>query len=336
VVASTVEGWNYAGPSVQRFDQRQGFLVSAIVHLTLLMLLVAYRPAPRTPGEVDLNTLERKDIVFLPPPSVLRQLLPTPRPAARPPAIPAPTPPPAQAPPQAVQKKDRISVGPPSDFRMKGPMILRREDDLTKVPKGQMVPPAPPSGAATPAPPAEVAQKGGGAPETPGREGLRLPPGLLGGAVPRGDEGQRARPGALGPQIAGAVEGLSRRLERDARLGLPTGTGQSLGGLYFDPQGADFTLWINTFKNEVYRNWIVPQAAQFGSARGHVDFEFTVERNGSMSALRMLKSSGTSSLDKAAQFALTSSHWEPLPDDYGPPRVTMQVTFFYNEAPQGS
>jgi len=26
----------------------------------------------------------------------------------------------------------------------------------------------------------------------------------------------------------------------------------------------------------------------------------------------------------------------PLPDDYGPPRVTMQVTFFYNEAPQGS
>ena len=216
-------------------------------------------------------------------------------------------------------------------------MILRREDDLTKVPKGQPnVPPSvAPAPASTPAPPAAVAQKGGGAPETPGREGLRLPPGL-GGELTRGDEGQRARPGALGPQIAGAVDGLSRRLERDARLGLPTGTGQSLGGLYFDPQGADFTLWINTFKNEVYRNWIVPQAAQFGSARGHVDFEFTVERNGSMSALRLLKSSGTASLDKAAQFALTSSHWEPLPDDYGPPRVTMQVTFFYNEAPQGS
>jgi TonB family protein len=23
--------------------------------------------------------------------------------------------------------------------------------------------------------------------------------------------------------------------------------------LYFDPQGADFTVWINGFKNEVYR-----------------------------------------------------------------------------------
>jgi protein TonB len=304
------------------------------------MLLIAYRPAPRKPGEIDLNTLERKDIVFLPPPAVVRQLVPVPPAVARPQAVPAPTPPPALAAPPEAQKKDRISVGPPSDVRMKGPMILRREDDLTKVPQGQ--PTAPPSAAPAPAPtpgasasaPA-VAQKGGGAAEVRGREGLRLPPGL-GGALNRGDDGRRARPGELGPQIAGAVDGLSRRLERDARLGLPTGTGQSVGGLYFDPQGADFTLWINTFKNEVYRNWIVPQAAQFGTARGHVDFEFTVERNGSMSALRMLKSSGTASLDKAAQFALTSSHWEPLPDDYGPPRVTMQVTFYYNEAPQGS
>jgi TonB family protein len=219
-------------------------------------------------------------------------------------------------------------------------MILRRDDDLTKVPKGQMTPPAPaaeapPPAAATPAPPAETAQKGGGVPETPGREGLRLPPGLLGGQMTRGDEGRRARPGSLGPSIQGAVDGVVKRLQRDAQLGLPTGTGQNQAGLFFDPQGADFTLWINTFKNEVYRNWIVPSAAQFGF-RGHVDFEFTVERDGSMSALRMLKSSGTTSLDRAAQYALSGSRFMPLPDDYGPPRVTMQVTFFYNEAPQGS
>jgi protein TonB len=323
---------------VQRFDQRQGFLVSAILHLTLLMILIAHPPTARKPNEIDLNTLERKDLVFMPPASVLRQLIPKPPPGARPRPIPAPTPPPAQAQPKP-QAKDRISVGPPSDLRTKGPMILRREDDLTKVPKGQMTRPLPaapsaPPAMATPAPPAEIAQKGGGAPETPGREGLRLPPGL-GGQMTRGDEGRRARPGPLGPQIEGAVEGITRRMEREAQLGLPTGTGQNQAGLYFDPQGADFTLWINTFKNEVYRNWIVPQAALFGF-RGHVDFEFTVERNGSMSALRMLKSSGTTSLDRAAQNALSGSRFLPLPDDYGPPRVTMQVTFFYNEAPQGS
>jgi TonB family protein len=84
---------------------------------------------------------------------------------------------------------------------------------------------------------------------------------------------------------------------------------------------------------EVYRNWIVPQAALLGY-RGHVDFEFTVERNGSMSALRILMSSGRASFDKAARGALTASRFLSLPDDYGPPRVTMRVTFFYNERPE--
>ena len=135
-------------------------------------------------------------------------------------------------------------------------------------------------------------------------------------------------------QIPGAVDEATRRLERDDRLELPPGTEQDLGGLHFDPQGADFTLWIIAFKREVYRNWVVPQAAQFGTVRGHVDFEFTVERNGSMSALRMLKSSDTASLDEAARNALSVGKFAALPNDYKPPRVTMRVTFFYNEPPE--
>jgi TonB family protein len=305
-----------------------------VIHISLLIVILAIADRPTTPksADIDPSTLEKKDLVFLPPASVLRQLVPKlpapPRPQPQP--APAPTPPPADQ-----SKKDRISIGPPTDLRTKGPLILRREDDLTKVPKGQ---PSPPSSAVSvPAPtpaPAVAEQRGAGTPERQGREGLRLPPGLT-GMLPGGDEGSRRRPSPIESSIPGAIDGVTRRLERDAQLGLPTGTGQNLGGLYFDPRGADFTAWINHFKNEVYRNWIMPQAAQLGF-RGHVDFEFTVERNGTMSALRMLKSSGTPSLDRAAQFALTSSHWQPLPDDYGPPRVTMQVAFYYNEAPQGS
>jgi TonB family protein len=135
-------------------------------------------------------------------------------------------------------------------------------------------------------------------------------------------------------QIPGAIDEVTRRVERDDQLELPPGTEQDLGGLHFDPQGADFTLWIIAFKKEVYRNWVVPQAAQLGTARGHVDFEFTVERNGSTSALRMLRSSGTASLDQAAQNALSAGRFTALPDDYKLPRVTMQVTFFYNEPPE--
>jgi TonB family protein len=169
----------------------------------------------------------------------------------------------------------------------------------------------------------------------PGREGLRLPPGL-GKELQRGQEGSKGRPGLIGPSLEASVDELvRRRLEQDARLGIPTGTSQNVEGLYFDPQGADFTAWINRFRSEVYRNWIVPQPALMGF-RGHVDFEFTVERDGSMSSLHLLKSSGTASLDRAAQKALEGSRFLSLPSDYGPPRVTMQVSFFYNEGPQGS
>ncbi|HXY41566.1 MAG TPA: energy transducer TonB [Vicinamibacteria bacterium] len=326
---------------MRRFDQRQGFLVSAAIHLALLTMLILHPPIGRHSTSVDPATLERNPRVFLPPATVLRRLVPlapraaVPRPAATPvPVVPVPT-----APPQ-VAKKDRISVGPPSDLHAKGPMILRRDDDLTKVAKGtpQARPalPAPAPAAPTPAPPQTARVD-----ERPGREGLKLPPGLLGQGV-SGEEGQRklAGPTPTGTSLDRALERevdqLARRQQRNAQLGIPTGTGQNLGGLYFDAQGADFTQWVQRFKDEVYRNWIVPQAALWGAARGHVDFEFTVERNGTVSSLRLLKTSGTASLDRAAQNALTSSRYLPLPADYGPPRLTIQVSFYYGESPRES
>jgi len=106
---------------------------------------------------------------------------------------------------------------------------------------------------------------------------------------------------------------------------VPCRTGENEAGLTFDSQGADFTVWINHFKNEVLRTWTVPE----DTPRGGVDLEFIIERDGSMSALRVLKSSGTLSLVKTAQDALTGSHWMPLPDDYKPRRVTMQASFCY-------
>jgi protein TonB len=263
---------------------------------------------------------------------VLRRLIPAPPPAA--PPRPVPTPPPAD-PNQA--QKDRISIGPPTEVRRTDPLILRRDEDLTKVARGESTAtPRPPSPTPAPTPaPDPAGEKRAAVPELEGREGLRLPPGLVGPPAPRGDEGSREREGALTSSVRDAVEDVARRFDREAPFGVPTGTGQSIEGLRFDRRGADFTLWINHFKNEVYRNWIVPQAAFLGFS-GHVDFEFTIERDGSMSALRMLKSSGTVSLDRAARNALSSSRMMALPPDYGPPRVTMQVTFYYNEAPQGS
>jgi TonB family protein len=302
---------------VDRRSQRQGFVVSAILHLSILMML-AFAPLER-PQLVrrDPAQFETRERVFLPTPEVLRSLRPVP-PAPSPDLRPAPLPTPPPRP------TDRISVGPPSELRAAGPMLLRPDDDLTAVPRGVRRPEAP-------QPPPEAAAEQGEV-ATPGSRALRLPPGLLGTSSATGDSGAEGHSRPMAPAIANAIRDVEQRLERDSRLGLPTGTGQNIGGLYFDPQGADFTVWVNHFKNEVYRNWIVPQPALLGF-RGRVGFEFTVERDGRLSALRGLSSSGMVALDRAAHNALTSSRLLPLPADYAPPAITIQVTFYYNEAP---
>jgi TonB family protein len=307
-----------------RFDQRQGFLMSAIVHLMIMMALinrVTGRPKPAAQTEGLPPVKER---IFMPSRELLRQLAP---PSARRTPTPTPTPPPAQARP-----RDRISIGPPSMDRAKV-LELRREDDLTKVPKGRpnataSVAPTPPPAiaAASPAPVPGVEA------EVRRAEGLRLPSGL--NQPPPGDGGSRAGGASPRPTLAESLRNLEQRVGEVGPRGIESGTGQQMGPLFFDPEGADFTVWINHFKNEVYRNWIVPQAALLGF-RGHVDLEFTVERDGTLTDLKMLKSSGTPALDRAAANALMGSRLLPLPRDFSPSRVTMQVTFFYNQGPQG-
>jgi TonB family protein len=102
-----------------------------------------------------------------------------------------------------------------------------------------------------------------------------------------------------------------------------------MGDLFFDPQGADFTAWANSFRTEVYRNWIVPQSVRFG-ARGHVQIEFLVERDGRISALRIVRESGTPALDRAAANALLGGRFPPLPSDFRPDQLAITVSFFYN------
>jgi protein TonB len=309
---------------VGRFDQRQGFLMSAIVHLMLMMALIN-RVASREKAKDPVASLGPvKEHIFMPSRELLRQLAPPP--AHRTPA-PTPTPPPPQA-----RAKDRISIGPPSLDRAKV-LELRQEDDLTKVPKGKpnavLSPPPTPAPALAAASPAPVPGTGT---EVRQAEGLRLPSGLNQPAP--GDGGSRAGGASPRPTLAESLRNLDQRLADVGPRGIESGTGQQMGPLFFDPEGADFTVWINHFKNEVYRNWIVPQAALLGF-RGHVDLEFSVERDGTLTDLRMLKSSGTPALDRAAANALMGSRLLPLPRDFGPPRVTMQVTFFYNQGPQG-
>jgi protein TonB len=289
-----------SGPLQLPHERPGGMAASAVIHAVIIALVVqvaivhapeAPRPAPRTPN---------KNAVFLPPPAQVRKML-----GLRPLPAPRPTPPPAG--------KDRISIGAAAPMRPPERLELHRDDDLTKIAKGlptasqaprpSMPEPAPPLPAARPAG-AILADNGrlSQAPLTAGR------PGPIQASLQRFEASGIGDPGPLG---------------------VVTGTGGQMGPLFFDPQGADFTQWVQRFKNEVYRNWILPPSAALGIGGGEVDFEFVVDRSGRMTDVRMLDSSGTTSLDRAARNALLASLLLPLPADFAPPTVTMKVGFVY-------
>ena len=120
---------------------------------------------------------------------------------------------------------------------------------------------------------------------------------------------------------------------RSGATGVPDGNSpRQMGPLFFDPEGADFTAWVNHFKNEVYRNWVVPQSVMLGQ-RGRVDLEFRVGRDGRLVELKLVGSSGTGALERSARNALTGSRLLPLPLDFGPDEVAMSVSFFFNQRP---
>jgi TonB family protein len=321
---------------VEPFNQRQGFLFSAIAHLLILMILIGYKPQEKKQIAPEEKDLTRSARVFMPPPEVLRRMIPVqPRPVPRqaiPPAssrtLPMPLPPPT--PPPDMQKKDRMSVGATSST---APMILKKDEEIS-VAKGQpnVAPPTPPN--PEPVTP-QQAKDGHGAPDVPGKPGLQLPPGLTGN-LPQGQEGSRPRPGRVGPGLDAQIDRLARERAPDAaQLGTTTGRGnKNMGPFQFDPEGADFTEWLEHGRRELFRNWILPPAAEW--MRGHVDIEFTVERDGRVSSVKIIKPSGTPAFDRAAAKALTASQFLPLPSDYGPPRLTINAGFYYNEGPQGS
>ena len=108
--------------------------------------------------------------------------------------------------------------------------------------------------------------------------------------------------------------------------------GFGAGTVTIDTNGVEFGPWIRRFMAQVRRNWFVPSAAS--SKAGHATMTFTVARDGKISNLKIVESSGTPELDRAAFNALTSANpLEPLPSDYPREEMAMTTTFYYNEQP---
>jgi TonB family protein len=291
-------------------------LGSLIVHACALTLLFLIQPhKPQLPSEDEKPKIRRA--FFLPP-----QLAKPPAPKVVAKAVPQPTPPPPQpvATPPPPPKSAKISIGEASDKRAEI-LKLERDRDIgrrgTKTAQDRTVPQE--------AIPESEKRAGEGRGEDAQHSGLPLP---TGGANPMPQASDPRMMGPSGGILSASTRSVERALREKRDMSQMEIPGYQMGPLFFDPEGADFTRWINHFKSEVYRNWIIPEPARLG-VRGQVGIEFTVDRGGKITKISMLSSSGMPALDRAASNALQGSDLLPLPDDYPAGSVTMRVTFVY-------
>jgi len=101
-----------------------------------------------------------------------------------------------------------------------------------------------------------------------------------------------------------------------------------------DTHGYDFGPYQDMVLNRVRMNWYqaMPEAAW--NEKGRVVAVFNVERNGSVTELRITSGSGSETLDRVARDAVAeSSPFQRLPSGFDGDHVSFQLVFLYNRRP---
>jgi TonB family protein len=214
--------------------------------------------------------------------------------------------------------KDRVA---PPKIRAEASDLDRQATTRERAPVPEN--PAPFSRGNTPdkvegAPPAEPPKGSNGAAETPPPEAPVLLP-------------QAAAPvGTPGEGLANSLRNLQRTLRNENFANDSGGQTQQDAQISFDSKGVDFGWWLRRFVTQVKSNWFIPQAAML--LKGRVVITLNIHRNGTISDVTVIQSSGLQSLDTSAVNALKSSNpTVALPAEYPEDKVLFTVTFLYNQ-----
>jgi len=188
----------------------------------------------------------------------------------------------------------------------------------------------------TPVPPAEPEQPRAnrtspelaqGGPVEPPRA-AEAPQPVTGPSPNEASPAPRRVPGGI---LGNALRNLDRYVQ-DTTVDTPEGGEWDKGpAIQFDSKGVDFGPWLRRFRAQVYRNWLIPQAAQV--MHGHVVIQMAILRNGTIANPHVVQSSGIEAFDSAALTSLKLSNpTMRLPDVYpGDAIDPFTVIFYYNE-----
>jgi len=128
---------------------------------------------------------------------------------------------------------------------------------------------------------------------------------------------------AMPPDVGGLEQNPDRR-----------GGRADTGTLSFDTRWYDWGPYAAEMLRKIRRHWRIPEIAMLG-AKGVVKIRFYIERDGTVTGLRIVDESGKPPMDFSARDAIaTSSPFKALPSDLtGVEREGVTITFFYNTNP---
>lgn len=281
---------------------REGVLLSIIVHLGFVIFLLLF-PDALTRGEVQ----QVASVVPAPDREPLRFVEVVPfndRPA-----------PPIRPADQSDLDRRSSTIEQAPDADNAAPLLRGNSPELV-----EGGPTTPPAGGPPPAPPAAEATP------LPTDDRARLSAADLARPTPQ-------TPTAPGPNLGQSLRNLSQYLRDDQYDNPRGGLTDRSADIQFDSKGIDFGPWLRRFKNQVERNWLVPQAAMMYKTR--VVVQFHVLRNGTITDLAVLEPAAIPALTSSALNALKLSNpTAQLPADYPADKVLFTVTFWYNLNPR--
>ena len=104
-----------------------------------------------------------------------------------------------------------------------------------------------------------------------------------------------------------------------------------------DTMGVDFGPYLARVLHDVRENWfrIIPASARAPEMKkGKVSIEFAILKDGKISGLQIVGSSGDVALDRGAYGGITASKpFPPLPSEFGGQYLALRFHFFYNPSP---
>jgi TonB family protein len=303
--------------------RREAFWLSVVVHMVIILVIFnsdkLMRLLPRSPVIVANLPNRDKDTTFLEMPPDEQKV--TERPKTN-----------------IASDKDRVAMS-------KSPQIDRKElkkilDASRAGRPGISSPPSPqtPPGSSPPAPAPQTQQPSPPPPPQPQEQAkLQMPPSTPNPFA----KGFSESPGQAIADAARAVaanRGGGVGDNGDYGLGTGAKPTAAMGPLdvLSDTMGVDFGPYLQRVLHEVKVHWytLIPESARPPiMKKGNVVIEFAILKDGSVSGMKLVSTSGDVALDRGAWGGITSSNpFPPLPSEFGGQYLALRFKFLYNPA----